>query len=272
MRVPILAYHSANIAGNEYSNNDHVAFEQDLKTIAEMGLRIVPIKWVVAALLGDDSRDLSNAVGITCDDAPSYDFYDLIHPEFGPQKSLIGLLKDFKEGNASASDAHITCFAIASAQARSQIGDVCLLKSSLMTEDWWTESNRSNSFSIENHSWDHNHDCLPLGPNGLRRGDFFGISTPDKAEYEITQAQEYFALCLGSAPQLFCYPYSHVNDFLEKEWLPARGVEVGLKAAFGGEAFPVTSSSNRWNLPRFICGYHWKTPSELTSILRDSTA
>ena len=30
MRVPVLAYHSNNVGGNDYSSNDHVALAADL--------------------------------------------------------------------------------------------------------------------------------------------------------------------------------------------------------------------------------------------------
>jgi hypothetical protein len=54
---------------------------------------------------------------------------------------------------------------------------------------------------------------------------------------------------------------------LYKEWLPERGPQVGLDAAFGDGATPVTPASDRWNLPRYICGWHWKKPDELRAIL-----
>ena len=42
MRVPVLAYHSNNISGNDYASNDHVALAEDLRMIQRSGLRIVP--------------------------------------------------------------------------------------------------------------------------------------------------------------------------------------------------------------------------------------
>ena len=61
-RVPILAYHAINIAGNDYADNDHVAFAADLRLIDDLGLRIVPAHWVVDQLLGTTNRDLSRCV------------------------------------------------------------------------------------------------------------------------------------------------------------------------------------------------------------------
>jgi hypothetical protein len=40
-----------------------------------------------------------------------------------------------------------------------------------------------------------------------------------------------------------------------------------MRAAFGDGATPTTMHSDRWNLPRYICGWHWKSPDELRKIL-----
>ena len=68
MRVPVLTYHAVNIAGNDYATNDHAAFAADLSLIDEMGLRVIPLSWVVDQLLGIAHRDLNNAVGDTGED------------------------------------------------------------------------------------------------------------------------------------------------------------------------------------------------------------
>jgi hypothetical protein len=51
MRVPVLTYHSNNVSGNDYAGNDHVALAQDLRRVARLGLRIVPLATVVDVLL-----------------------------------------------------------------------------------------------------------------------------------------------------------------------------------------------------------------------------
>ncbi|HEX6833406.1 MAG TPA: polysaccharide deacetylase family protein [Rudaea sp.] len=267
MRIPILAYHSANIAGNDYANNDHVAFAHDLALIAELGLRIVPAHWIVDQMLGRCARDLSRSVVLTCDDAPALDYYDLSHPQYGQQKGLINLLREFDGRHAPGSHPHLTCFAIASPQARARMDEQCLAGQGWMTDEWWSASN--GHFSIENHSWDHNHPCLGDTPV-LPRGDFHCVDNADRAEYEIAQAQDFFAAKLGASPSLFCYPYSHVNDYLSREWLPTRGAQIGLEAAFGDGCRPAEETSDRWNLPRYICGWHWKSADELRALLNDA--
>ncbi len=271
MRVPVLTYHATNIAGNEYHNNDLVAFAQDLRAITDRGLRIVPLHWVVDAMLGRNERDLNNCVALSCDDGPSLDFYDVEHPAYGPQRSLYNCLLDFRNdyGAGAQPDLQLTSFVIAAPAARDELDRTCLDNRGWMREDWWREAQLSGLISIENHSWDHNHPCLPdPGPHDIRRGDFHQIANRAQAEYEITQAQDYLIERLAPhRPRLFCYPFSHVNDYLSREWLPTRGVEIGLDAAFGDGAAPVSAESNRWNVPRYICGWHWKTPEELSEIL-----
>jgi hypothetical protein len=66
---------------------------------------------------------------------------------------------------------------------------------------------------------------------------------------------------------VFCYPFGHISPFLHDDWLPRRGPQIGLDAAVGDGASAVTEASDRWNLPRYICGWHWKAQEELRRIL-----
>jgi len=270
MRVPVLAYHANNIDGNDYMGNDHVAFAADLRLIDDLGLRIVPLQRVVDRLLGRHDDDLANCVALTCDDGTDFDFVDIDHPTDGRQRSLFNCLCDFRglRGDESQPNLHLTAFVIADPVARLEMDRTCMAGLGWMRDSWWRQAQESGLMSLENHSWDHNHPCLPSpGPHGLVRGDFLAIATEDQAEFEITRAQEFLHAKLGRTPQLFCYPFGHISDYLYKEWLPQRGPQIGLDAAFGDGATPLHEASDRWNLPRYICGWHWKTPEELRSIL-----
>ncbi|HZX91358.1 MAG TPA: polysaccharide deacetylase family protein [Rudaea sp.] len=270
MRVPVLTYHSNNIAGNDYTGNDHVAFAADLRLIDDLGLRIVPLQHVVDRLLGRHADDLHRCVALTCDDGTDFDHVDIDHPTDGLQRSLFNCLRDFRSlrGDEAQPDLHLTSFVISDPGARELMDKACMVGRGWMNEAWWREVDSSGLMAIENHSWDHNHPCLPTpGPLGLVRGDFFAIKTEAQAEFEITQAQDYLQARLGRRPRLFCYPFGHISEYLYKDWLPTRGPQVGLDAAFGDGATPVTESGDRWNLPRYICGWHWKTPDELRAIL-----
>ena len=275
MRVPILAYHAVNIAGNDYATNDHVAFAADLRLIDDLGLRVVPVHWVVDQLLGTANRDLTRCVALTCDDGSDFDWFDLDHPTHGPQRSLLNCMADFasEHGAGKQPDLHLTSFVIASPQAREHLDRNCLVGRGWMSERWWRPALDSGRMAIENHSWDHNHAAIALpGVDDMQRGSFHPVDTRERADAEIAVATRYIDSMI--APQrttLFCYPYSHVNDYLRMQYFPQCENVHGMRAAFGDGATPVDMNSARWNLPRYICGWHWKSPEELRAILREAT-
>lgn len=272
MRVPILTYHAANVAGNDYANNDHVAFAADLRLIDDLGLRVVPVHSVVETLLGRNQRDLSGCVALSCDDGTDLDFFDVDYPEHGRQRSLFNNMRDLRRerGLDAQPDLHLTAFVIASAQAREHMDRECLFGQSWMRDGWWRAANASGLMSIENHSFDHNHPALPdLGPDDMPRGSFLSVDTAVRAEAEIAAAQQWLNDYLAPRrSSLFCYPFGHVPEYLRDEWLPQHGVQYGLQAAFGDTPEPITADSDRWNLPRYVCGWHWKSSEELAAILR----
>ncbi len=271
MQVPILTYHGVNIAGNDYAGNDHVAFAADLELIHTLGLRIVPVQWVVDQLLGRTQRDLRRCVALTCDDGSNFDYDDLDHPEHGRQLSFYNALRQFRErhGERPQPDLHLTAFVIADPLARERMDKQCLVGRDWMQSRWWRAAQDSGLLAIENHSWDHNHPCLSSpGPHGLVRGDFHAVASEAQAEFEIAQSQQFLATQLAPhQPRLFCYPFGHVNAFLSRDWLPRRGTAAGLDAAFGDGAASATPLSDRWNIPRYICGWHWRSPDGLREIL-----
>ena len=271
MRVPVLAYHATNISGNDYASNDHVAFAADLRLIDDLGLRVVPLQWLVEQVSGLADRDLSRCVALTCDDGSALDFFDLEYPGHGLQRSLYNCMLDFIAGRGAGAqpDLHLTSFVIASPQAREQMDSSCLFGRDWMNADWWRPAVESGMLAIENHSWDHNHPCLPSpGIDGMPRGSFLDVDNFARADAEIAAATRFINERI--APQktrIFCYPFSHVADYLRDEYLPNFAEAHGMQAAMGDGATPVTESSDRWNLPRYICGWHWKSAAELREIL-----
>lgn len=276
MRVPILTYHAVNIAGNDYANNDHVAFAADLRLIDDLGLRVVPAHWLVQQIRGEAQRDLTGCVALTCDDGSVLDYFDVEHPQFGRQRSLFNALCDLRRerGINAQPDLHLTAFVIASVAARDELDRRCLLGHGWMHDRWWRAANASGLMAIENHSFDHNHPALPEpGPDDMARGSFMHVDNDARAEREIVAAQTLLNRRL--APRrctLFCYPFGHVPAFLRDHWFPRHGEQHGLQAAFGDGAAPVEFTSHRWDLPRYVCGWHWKSSTDLRAILRDATA
>jgi len=272
MRIPVLTYHAVNIAGNDYANNDHVAFAADLRLIDDLGLRIVPLHWVVDALLGDTRRALEDCVALTCDDGTDFDFFDLHHPEHGTQRSLYNCMLDFiaERGADAQPDLHLTCFVIASTEARQHLDRQRLWGRDWISDRWWRRALDSGRVAIENHSWDHNHDAIPQpGIDGMQRGSFHPVDNQTRADAEIAAATRAIdAVIAPRRASLFCYPYSDVNDYLRLEYFPRFRDVHGMRAAFGAEAAPIKIGSDRWNLPRYICGHHWKSADELRAILQ----
>src|SRR5690606_32187330 len=126
----------------------------------------------------------------------------------------------------------------------------------------------SGLMSIENHSWDHNHPSLPgAGVDNMPRGSFLDVNNLERADAEIAAATRFINERI--APQqtsIFCYPFGHVADYLRDEYLPQFAAAHGMLAAVGDGATPVTATEDRWNLPRYICGWHWNSPEALREI------
>jgi len=271
MSVPVLTYHAGLIEGPDYARNDHVALREDLAVIAASGRRVVPLQQVVDAWLGRRAwSSLEGAVALSCDDGTAFDALPgRVYGAHGPQPSLLGVLEDWIAVDpATRAEASITGFLIASPAARETMDHACLFGRGDLGSDWWADAVQRGCYVAGSHGWDHNHPVL-TPPEGLDlpRGDFFAVDSAAKAEYQITQAQDYFRATLGVAPTLFAYPFGHVPPFLRDDWLPRNGPALGLEAAFDTTPAHVTSASCRWALPRYVSRWHWRSPDGLARLL-----
>lgn len=122
---------------------------------------------------------------------------------------------------------------------------------------------------IANHSWDHTHSSLDVvAQRDQIKGTFMDIDTWDDADRQIRQAEDYIEGILGRpSTRLFAVPYGCSVEYLHREYLPDFVSQHRQRACFetGGEY--VTLKSNRWRLPRFTFGEHWKAPEGLARIL-----
>jgi peptidoglycan/xylan/chitin deacetylase (PgdA/CDA1 family) len=272
MRVPVLAYHSNNVGGNDYADNDHVALAEDLRRIHALGLRIVPLSLVVDALLGEAPADaVDRAVAISFDDGSWFDWHDLDHPTCGRQRSFANVLRDFAVETGAA--VHATSFVIVSPEARAILDRTCLIGRGWWGDDWWPLAEREDLIAIESHSWDHNHHTLPAtAQREQRKGTFRTIDTYADADAEIRVANDWLdANARTRRAGLFAYPYGETNDYLLSDYLPNRTAEHRLRAAFGTNPQPVERTSPRWNLPRYVCGHHWASADDLVRLLDDAS-
>ncbi|GAA0710130.1 polysaccharide deacetylase family protein [Dokdonella soli] len=273
MRVPVLAYHSNNISGNDYACNDHIALAEDLRLIHRNGLRIVPLARVVDVLLGDvPDSTVENAVALSFDDGSWFDWHDMAHPACGPQRGFAGILRDFS--TETGTDVHATSFVIVSPDARAILDQTCLIGRGWWSDDWWIDAQREGLIAIESHSWDHNHHTLPSTvQREQRKGTFRTIDSHADADAEIRQASDWLDTALAPhRTSLFAYPYGESNAYLVEDYLPHHATEHRLRAAFDTAPRPVESTNDRWLLPRHVCGQHWKDPAELERLLAGAMA
>jgi peptidoglycan/xylan/chitin deacetylase (PgdA/CDA1 family) len=269
--VPILTWHAMNVSGTAYGENDHTGFAADLETIHRMGLRIVPVYKIVGALLTGHLDRLAGCVGLTFDDGSDFDWHDLPHPTWGPQRSMANLLAHFRvrHGHEAQPGLHATSFTIVSPEARAELDRTCMIGCRWWNDDWWQAAEQSGLMSIESHSWDHNHHSLSKSATSAKPGTF-DVAEPGDAEREIGQSAAWLRERRGrDGPVLFAYPYGRASDYLAKAWLPEVGEAHGVFAAFvGDDPAPVRPDTSRWTIPRFVFGYHWSDPGALETLLR----
>ena len=276
MGIPVLTYHSQNIAGSDYANNDHVAFAEDLRLLTATGWNVVPLASVVGRLSQPNTAWTGKAVAITFDDGSDFDYADLPHPVAGMQRSMLNILRDFKNLNPGAQPTlHATSFVVVSPDAREILDRTCMLGTHWWNHAWWPDAVATGLMDIGSHSWDHCHETLPhIAQRDQQKGNFWGVDTEADADAQIREAAAFInRICPNAGAKLFAYPYGHANDFLVREYFPRQGrdpLRCFVTGAFGTQPEPVSRGSNRWNLPRFMCGHDWKSSEELAAILRDS--
>jgi len=275
-KVPILVYHSPQVLGNTYETNDHVALYHDLRVIHAQGFRIVPLRWIAEWVLGQrEEPALYASVGISFDDSSDFDYYDINHPRYGPQRSFYNILRDFQKefGSSAQPYLHASSFVIVSPTVRHEIGQQSFAGFNWMTEGWWQEAQNSELLEVHNHSWDHNHpDASITCEKNQRRGTFHTIDTYAECQGEVKQAAEYIHQRIYPTwPDLFAYPWGQASDYLRETYFPSFHEQHRTMAAFGATGGYVTRTTARWNLPRFVCGAPWpegwRSTDELIRIL-----
>ena len=263
----VLLYHSQNVSGNDYASNDHVALAEDLGLIQELGLKVIPLNWLVSWLPGGLQLDLRNSVGISFDDGVDADVHDLDFPGFGPQRSFLNIMRDFQDdfGYDAQPMLHATSFVIANPDARAVMDEHSLFAQGWMNDDWWGQGH-DGLLAIASHGWDHAHpDLAHIGEQP--DGHFLGVDDRLKADRQVVDAAEYISAQTGGRwPDRFAYHYGHVNEYLPGEYFPAN-VHHKTRAAFTTEPVPVTPDSDRWRLGRYVCGRDWRSASGLETIL-----
>jgi peptidoglycan/xylan/chitin deacetylase (PgdA/CDA1 family) len=271
----VLTYHSHNISGAGYAENDHVALACDLRTLTSLGVRVAPLTQIVEALAdGRIDGTGERLAAITFDDGPSFDFDDFDHRDLGRQRGFLNILRDHAaQAGAKQPTLHATSFVIASPGARRamEVAEDCgyAWLDGWLTDAWWGEAAASGLMAIGNHSWDHVHPAVDRIATSFQvRGDFTRVDNYPDADREIRQAAAYINARVAGSCDMFAYPFGHVNEYLARDYLPHRGYEHGMRAAFGTGGRAIRGDDSRWDIPRAVCGHHWRSAEELESLLR----
>lgn len=272
-RIPVLTWHGYNVFGNTYEANDLIAFADDLRTLDDAGFAVVPLveaaRWVRGER-ADFAQYGRPVVALSCDDGTDYDWRDMTHPEFGPQKSFASSMRTFQSARPGAQPAlGMTSFVIASPTARTQIDRGGMNAQAALNDDWWQAANDSGLLAIESHGWDHNHPTVaPVVQRDQRSGDFFAIDTFAECDMHVRAASLFIESKSARKPALFAYPWTQASDYMRRDYMPQFAANNSVIAAFGGQSDYLTKNSDRWYLPRFVFGPDWKSADGLRAILR----
>lgn len=268
MKAAILAYHSQNIAGDEPANNDHVALAADLEVLHAAGCRFVSLSTLVDTVFtGDSPAPDSRLVCLTFDDGCDYDVRTLEFPGHGMQPGLLQVMESFigRHGSTSQPGLHATSFVIASPDARRIIDNKSLFGYGHMSDDWWRAADAHPLMAIGNHGWDHNHPDLEEGQ--YARGGFKMVNNFEHCQQQVVQAADFIEKKTGRKPSFFAYPFGESSEYIRSKYFPLHRDQHRCLAAIGTGPGLVSAQSNRWNLPRFVCGRDWSTPAELLNTL-----
>ena len=270
--IPVLCYHSWNIAGREYEKNDHIALESDLHELARRGYAIASLDFIADILMGKPGpwNGARKLAGISFDDGRDFDYHDFTHPAFGRIESFhTTLVKSEEWLPPLGHGARATAFVIASPEAREILDVKCGDGRGEWQDDWWKDCAGKGMIDIANHGWDHVHVELPrVRQKDNIKGSFHEISSFADAEGQISEAQNYInQMTNGQNVHLFGYPYGHASAYLKDAYFPEHSKRIGLRAAFGTGGESVRPDCSLWNIPRFVFGWHWNTPASFTALL-----
>jgi peptidoglycan/xylan/chitin deacetylase (PgdA/CDA1 family) len=271
----VLCYHALHAPGTGYAENDHTALEEDLRVIDRAGFRVLPLPALVDTITGMSSVELAESrfVCLSFDDGPDIDYVDYADERLGRVKSFHRILDEYREQHPELDGAGplAVSFVIASREARTVLDRTCIAGRNEWRDTWWRECSREGLIAFGNHSWDHVHPSLPhVEQREQLKGSFHGVDNFRDANIQVRVARVAIEQVLGHpCTRLFAYPYGHAPEYLRNEYFPKMQFQHAHLAAFTTAGEPVTRESNRWAVPRYVCGQHWSTPDGLRELLRD---
>ena len=269
----VLTFHAQNISGGTYATNDHVALDECLAMLRREQIPALRALEVVRRLRRGLFGSLPERfVCFTFDDGTDFDWRGMVHPQHGPQASLWSILRKHSRhvlGPWWLRRFPATSFVLASPEARREISQAAFGDPALMSDDWWRAAQSSGLMDIGSHGWDHVHPAVSVVRDerpGLLEA-FQNVSGEVEAKRQIDDSLAFIRAKAGrDAGRLFAYPYGQVSEYLATEHLPR---QRETWAAFGAEPRALRADSDPWRLPRYVCGYHWKSNEELLRLMAD---
>ena len=268
LKAAILAYHSQNIAGDTSADNDHVALAADLDALHAAGCRFISLATLIGGVFDGGALPAGGPlICLTFDDGCDWDVRTREFPGHGMQTGFLQIMEEFvhRHGKGAQPGLHATSFVIASPEARRLIDRKSLFGEGHMSDDWWREAQAHPLLAIGNHGWDHNHPDLE--EERYARGGFEVVNSLEDCRQQVVQAAEYIAQKSGNRPAFFAYPFGESSAFIRNEYFPEKRDEHHCQAVVGTEPGFVSGASDRWNLPRFVCGRDWSEPAGLLKTL-----
>ena len=266
----ILTFHSHNIAGNDFATNDHVALDGTLAALRRLRVPVLRLLDAVRALRAGRFDALpARFACITFDDGSAYDWCDVAHPSYGPQRGMRSILRAHSRrllGLVWLRRAHATSFVIASPEARREIAQAALGDAALMGDSWWRRAQSSGLMDIGTHGWNHVHPAvkeLAATPDLVERFD--RVATAPEAALQVDRALESIrAAAGGDSARIFAYPYGQVSEFIASEHLTR---QTRIEGAVAVAPQPMTATTDPWRIPRYVCGPDWSSAEGLEALL-----
>ncbi len=136
----------------------------------------------------------------------------------------------------------------------------------MMTDKWWRAAQASGLIDIGSHGWHHVHPAVSEvreRPDMIERFD--RVATEEDARLHIDRA--FSAIrerAGGDSAAVFAYPYGQVSDFLADHYLPNQDRII---AAVAAHPQPVVADTDRWRIPRYVCGPDWHSEEGLEKLV-----
>jgi hypothetical protein len=269
MRALVLTYHSQNVNGKTYADNDHIALQSDLAVLRRAGIAVVSAEALAQSLTAQTMALPERCVVLTCDDGTLLDWEAFEHPAHGSQPSFAQILRDaIAEGLNAPRQGALTSFVIASDEARAAIDVESHAGYPISTSAWWAGAARDGLIHLGCHSWDHcAHGLTPAHRYSKQAGTFRAVDNLRDADQQVRHAGEAIrARCSDDTQaRLFAYPYGETTDYLVNTYFP--NAAHGMLAAFTDGAEVVTAATHRWTIPRYVCGHHWRSADAFAQLI-----